>query len=219
VPLFYQHTINHNTAMGIWKIEETEAFFLSVVPLERDIVHPHKRLQHLAGRYLLRHLFADFPYNLIRIADTRKPFLINEAYHFSISHCGNYAAAIVSKTRRVGIDIELVQPKVGRVREKFLGEKELTLVDESKPVFYGREHNADSLDLTMLTLCWSAKESVYKWYGYGHVDFKNHIRLTSHISQDGEGLQQLYRFSKEAPVDLIVKSTIFDGIVMSYVLT
>ena len=205
--------------MGIWEIEEPETFFLSVVPLQREIVHPHKRLQHLAGRYLLRHLFPDFPYNLIRIADTRKPFLMNEAYHFSISHCGNYAAAIVSKTSRVGIDIELVQAKVGRVREKFLGENELKLVDESKPVLLKQQDTNESIDLTMLTLCWSAKESVYKWYGHGHVDFKNHIRLTSPILEVNEGFQQAYRFTKEDPVDLAVKSTVFDGLVMSYVMT
>ena len=47
-----------------------------------------KRLQHLAGRYLLYALFDDFPLEEIVIADTRKPFLENEKYHFSISHCG-----------------------------------------------------------------------------------------------------------------------------------
>jgi len=61
VPLFYQHTINATTKLGIWQIEEEESFFLAKVPLQRNITHPHKRLQHLAGRYLLQYLFPDFP--------------------------------------------------------------------------------------------------------------------------------------------------------------
>ena len=85
--------------MGIWKIEEPESFFKGNVPQHRDVTHPHKRLQHLAGRFLLQYLFPDFPYGLIQIADTNKPYLPNEQYHFSISHCGDYAAAIVSSKR------------------------------------------------------------------------------------------------------------------------
>ena len=73
MPLFFQQDIDDTTRLAIWKIEEEEAFFH--VPLQREITHPHKRLQHLAGRYLLKYLFPDFPTELIRIADTRKPFL------------------------------------------------------------------------------------------------------------------------------------------------
>ena len=108
MPLFYQHNINENSRVGIWQIAEGERFFLAKVPLKKDVSHPHKRLQHLAGRYLLPELFPDFPLEEIVIADTKKPFLENEKYHFSISHCGNFAAAIVSSRDRVGVDIEMV---------------------------------------------------------------------------------------------------------------
>src|SRR6187397_2210460 len=100
MPIFYQQDIDESTRLAIWKIEETEDFFLKSVPLQKEITHPHKRLQHLAGRFLLKHLYPGFPVALIKIADTKKPFLEDEAYHFSISHCNDYAAAIVSKTER-----------------------------------------------------------------------------------------------------------------------
>src|SRR6476619_5838013 len=116
MPLFFQQQVNLHTKLAIWKIEEAESFF--DVPLQRSITNPHKRLQHLAGRYLLRYLFPDFPLDLIRIADTRKPFLEDEAFHFSVSHCGNFAAAIVSTVRRVGIDVEIPSEKVQRIRPK-----------------------------------------------------------------------------------------------------
>src|SRR6476659_9818234 len=130
MPVFYQQTIDRHTKLGIWKIEESEQFFLETVPLHKEITHPHKRLQHLAGRYLLRYLFPDFPYELIQIADTHKPFLANEAYHFSISHCGDFAAAIVSNESRVGIDIEIPTEKIERISAKFLNEEELGWVEK-----------------------------------------------------------------------------------------
>src|SRR5688572_3150002 len=128
MPIFFQQAINEHTKLGIWKIEEEASFFLRKVPLHRDITHPHKRLQHLAGRYLLQHLYPDFPLPLIQIADTRKPFLEDEAFHFSISHCSDYAAAIVSTENRVGVDIEVFSDKIGRIGHKFVSDDENTLV-------------------------------------------------------------------------------------------
>src|SRR5690606_39740325 len=112
MPVFFQHQINESTRVGIWKIEESEAFIRGNVPLHREVTHPHKRLQHLAGRFLLRYLFPDFPYELIQIADTRKPYIPDARYQFSISHCADFAAVIVSTTHRVGIDIEVPVPTI-----------------------------------------------------------------------------------------------------------
>lgn len=170
MPIFFQHTVNDNTRIGVWRIEEGEDFFKESVPLQREVSHPHKRLQHLAGRFLLRYLYPAFPYDLIRIADTRKPYLPNEDFHFSISHCGDYAAAIVSPTLRVGIDIESPQGKISRLKDKFTSEQERAVFQLS----FAPD------DIRLLTLIWSVKETIYKWYGEGGVDFREHIRLTGH---------------------------------------
>lgn len=163
MPIFFQHRINDSTRLGVWKIEETEEFFKSNVTVHREVTHPHKRLQHLAGRFLLQFLFPGFPYDLVKIADTRKPFLPDEEFHFSISHCGDYAAAIVSTNFRVGIDIEIPVEKIGRMKGKFLNEQELARLGSPGP--------------QLLTTLWSAKEAVFKWYGNGGVDFREHIHL------------------------------------------
>jgi phosphopantetheinyl transferase len=120
-------------------------------------------LQHLAGRFLLQFLFPDFPYSLIQVADTRKPFLPDEQYHFSISHCGDFAAAIVSSRDRVGIDIEIPVGKIHSIRNKFLHKNETDQLP------------AD--DIRYLTLYWSVKEAVFKWYGNGGVNFREQIQL------------------------------------------
>jgi 4'-phosphopantetheinyl transferase len=175
VPIFFQHQINESTRLGIWKIEETEEFFLSNVPLRQQVTHPLKRLQHLAGRFLLQFLYPGFPYELIRIADTRKPYLPNDQYQFSISHCGDYAAAIVSSQQRVGVDIEITSEKAEKIKNKFLTPNE-QLTFSLMP--------ADVTGSQLSTLLWCAKESVYKWFGDGGVDFRKHIQLEGLHEQD-----------------------------------
>ncbi len=166
MPIIYKQQINTHTKIGVWNITEGEFFFQQKVDVQRNITHPHKRLQHLAGRYLLKEMFPDFPTALIQIADTKKPFLENEAYHFSISHCDNYAAVIVSKKNRVGIDIEIVNNKIEKIKHKFLTNYEFNLFA-----------NFDTL--TALTMAWNIKEAVFKWYGLGQVNFINHIQISS----------------------------------------
>jgi len=198
LPVFYQHQIDGDTRIGIWKIEETEEFFKNNVPAHREVTHPHKRLQHLAGRFLLQYLFPDFPYELIQIADTNKPYLADEKYHFSISHCGDWAAAIVSRNKRVGVDVEIPVDKILRIKEKFLSEDELRLTTP---------------DSRLTTLLWSAKESVYKWYGKGAVDFRQDIQL----SQPDEHQETINCFFRKTEVDLTIHYRQFDHVTLAWV--
>ena len=202
MPLFYQQDINETTRLGVWKIEESPDFFLEQVPVHRGITHPHKRIQHLAGRYLLRHLFPEFPMEMIMVADTRKPFLEDESFHFSISHCGDYAAALVSRVHRVGVDVELVTERIHRILPKFLHPSELELL---------------SGDIgSVATLLWSVKESVFKWYGLGEVDFSEHIRIGP-FSPSAEGLLPV-SFRKDGQVELQAHYRQFDKLWLSWII-
>jgi phosphopantetheinyl transferase len=219
MPLFYQHNINEQTKLAVWQIRETEDFFLSQVPLQREITHPHKRLQHLAGRYLLRLLFPQFPLEMIRIAKTMKPFLPGDPYHFSISHCGNFAAAIVSTAERTGIDIEMPSPKVARVRHKFLHAVEWDAVLQAADIPSIADIAADENMLRQITLLWSAKEAVFKWYGSGEVDFSSHIRL--HPPGTGMTTKGIITglFVKSHPVGLQLHYINFPDICLVWVVT
>ena len=213
--LFYEHVTDF-AKIAIWHIAEEKKFFLKKVPLHRDITHPHKQLQHLAGRYLLQHLYPDFPYHLIEIADTRKPFLSNEEYHFSISHCGDYAAVIVSKDHRVGIDIELVTEKVERVKHKFLRSEELASINNRQLAI---DKNAlTNQPINLLTLSWCCKEAVFKWYGKEGVDFKGDIHLKPIELNAGEGIMNC-EFIKEEKASLPIQHKFFDGLCLAWVAT
>lgn len=191
MPLVYQQNINAVTKIAVWHITEDEDFFLKEVPLQREISHRHKRLQHLAGRLLLKEMFPGFPVKLILIADTKKPFLENEPFHFSISHCGDYAAALVSKTSRVGVDVELLNDRIDRIQHKFMYAAEVK-----------RLHALCAMPLLQsLTLYWSVKESVFKWWGSGEVDFKKDIVIKSITGLPEQGTVHCI-FKKEFELDV-----------------
>ncbi len=210
--LFYQHNINEDVKLGTWRIEEPESFFLEKVPVKQDVSHPYKRLQHLAGRYLLREIYPDFPLEEILIADTRKPFLADEQYHFSISHCGYYAAAIASPVHRVGVDIELVTPRIANITRKFLNPQELEFLHS-----YEYMHH---IFLDLATILWSAKEAVFKWYGAGKVDFRNHMQLQLPvIFEPSEWMTLPFLFRKEEEKALTVHARLFEGHSLAYVVS
>ena len=206
MPLVYQQNINAVTKIAVWHIAEKEDFFLAQVPLQREIRHWHKRLQHLAGRLLLKEMYPDFPVELIRIADTKKPFLENEPFHFSISHCGDYAAAMISKIYRVGVDVELLNEKIEQIQHKFIYEDQV------------KELNIQCVMpiIQSLTLYWSVKESVFKWWGSGAVDFKDDIVIQSVQGLPEQGVVNCI-FKNEFELD--VHYLFFNNNFLTWVLT
>lgn len=206
MPLVYQQNINATTKMGVWHITEPEDFFLDLVPIQREIKHWHKRLQHLAGRLLLKELYPDFPLKLIQVADTKKPFLENEPFHFSISHSGDYAAAMVSKTHRVGVDVEFFTDKIGQVQHKFIYQNEFSNLLQSTAMTNDQ----------CLTLIWSVKESVFKWWSKGQVDFKDDIIVKSITGPASQGIVHCF-FKNE--FELFVHYLFFNNNFLTWVLT
>jgi len=119
MPLVYQQNINENTKIGVWHIQETEDFFLEKVTEQYKISHSQKRIQHLAGRYLLQEMEAGLSLKNILLTATGKPILPDESYFFSISHCADYAAVIISTKSNVGIDIQHVVSKIENIKQKY----------------------------------------------------------------------------------------------------
>lgn len=206
MPLVYQQNINAHTKIAVWHITEAEDFFTAQVPVQREIKHWHKRLQHLAGRLLLKEMYPDFPVKMIQVADTKKPFLADEPFHFSISHCGDYAAAIVSKTHRVGVDVELFNEKIEQIQHKFMYDAEVDVLNKQCLMPLRQA----------LTLYWSVKESVFKWWGRGAVDFKDDIIIKSITGQPEQGSIKVF-FKEEFELD--VQYLFFNNNFLTWVLT
>lgn len=208
MPIFFQQTLGPELRMAVWSISEDAAFFLGKGIPPGPASHPVKAVQHLAGRYLLQHLFPDFPLSLIRIADTRKPFLEDEAFQFSLSHWGHYAGALVGRGQRLGLDLEGVGEKVHRIRGKFVsaGDEEVL-----QPLRLEGPQSA--------TLVWSSKEALFKWYGHGGVDFRKDLRLLRVEGEAGH-LCSFYRVElRQFSGELEVESRFAGPLCLSWVIT
>ncbi|MEI8110769.1 MAG: 4'-phosphopantetheinyl transferase superfamily protein [Chitinophagia bacterium] len=165
MPLYLQQDINEFTRLGVWQIAEEVDFFQQKVSFRYPVSHIQKQLQHLAAGYLLTVLNPGFPYESIESRAFQKPHIPGNPFFFSMSHCTGFAAAIISKSDSVGIDIESISPRVQRIRHKFLSKEENLWVSDFSP---GEQDN-------LLTLFWSIKETVYKWLGQPGLKFNEHI--------------------------------------------
>lgn len=173
MPLFYQQNINATTKMALWSIEEPLSFFESKLMLSEEgskpIMHPLKKIQHLAARYLLKTMVPHLNMNTIKYASNGKPYFENEQIQFSLSHCKGWAACVISDKASVGIDIEIIHERIQKIASKFLHSSELEKIKkrESLP------------NLTQLSLCWAAKEAMYKMYEQLGIDFSEQLRVES----------------------------------------
>jgi phosphopantetheine--protein transferase-like protein len=112
---------------------------------------------------------------------------------------------IVSKDHRVGIDVELVTPKVEKVKRKFLSNEELSNIQHS------------TFNIQHLTLLWCCKEAVFKWYGNGGVDFKDHILIKPFDINSDEGIINC-EFVKAGKDLLNIQYKFFDGLCLAWVI-
>ena len=192
MPLFFQHSINDYSQLAVWKITEPEEFFFRETGVRPAINNDHKRLQHLAGRYLLKQIEPSFPINKIEILQSRKPHLPGKEFHFSISHCRDFVGIFIA-TQPVGIDVELVDEKVNRIKNKFLSEDELYLLAGLNEVDY----------LKTLTLFWSCKEALFKWDGKGNIDFKKNLVIRNFHFQNEKGkVEAIFKKEKEIQLNI-----------------
>lgn len=163
MPLYKEWEIGDHGLAAIWKIEEPESYFYDRTGISPDIKHDKRRIEHLAGRFLLRYLKEDFPLHSIYKDEHDKPRLENNEFFFSISHSWPYVAAIIDPYMEAGIDIQSWHPNIDRIKNKFLSLQEQEMLNH---------------DPKLITLSWSAKEAAYKWNGRRGVDFIAHLPIS-----------------------------------------
>lgn len=153
--------LDTKTTLGIWKKEEDLADLLEQVHIHNQENEHFKKFKNdvrkkewLTTRLLLNTLTKTNP--LIQYEETGKPFLTNSKYNISLSHSRNFVCILLSENKPPGIDIEHIAERVLKVKHKFLSNKELEWCNT----------------LEQHTLCWSAKEAIFKTIGEG-IDFKD----------------------------------------------
>lgn len=170
MPLFLRKNILPSVYLGIWKIDESLDDFFSLYPFLRgfqsEVVGLYKSDQRcreiLAVRLLIREIIDDNV--LLFHKENSCPFLSN-GMNIGISHTRGYAVVIVSSIKKVSVDIEYINKRVLRIKDKFMRDDE----------------HADSLFEYMIH--WCTKETIYKLFSEDKLSY-NEMQLLS-ISHNG----------------------------------
>ncbi len=173
MPLHFESKWKNGHQWSIWKIEEDEPFFFDRLDLHESesaelakIKGDRRRLEWLASRYLVHHMFSDEPeWDRIPMLKDEfgKPHLNDAEFHVSFSHSYDFVAVILGKMT-VGIDIQKFVPKITALEHKFMRKEESGSLNGNTRL----EH---------MHIYWGAKESLYKCYGRKRLDFKQHILI------------------------------------------
>jgi 4'-phosphopantetheinyl transferase len=158
MPLLEEISDIDNTRLVLWDMGNED--ILSFIPDLPDHIHHPKRIrEHLTTQKMKSALGLTEP---ISYLENGKPYIENGP-SISISH-GSEVAGFIRSDKTIGLDIQLITPQLGRIRNKYCHPDELKVASESNNV------------LEYLTLLWSAKEAVFKMYGEGLV-FAEQIRI------------------------------------------
>lgn len=167
MPFFYQQNINESEHLAIWSITEPLSFFEEGMTVDVNIQNEERKIQHLAVRLLFSLMMPEANMKDLVMADNGKPYLKGVPFHFSFSHCKGYAACAVSDHFPIGIDIEIIHPRIAKVAHKFLNDAEKAMLANLK------EEDA----LKQLAFFWAAKEAMYKKHEQLGIDFSRDFNI------------------------------------------
>jgi phosphopantetheinyl transferase (holo-ACP synthase) len=168
--------INGDCILGIWEITEDYDSLYSRLNLEEDEIETlnsfksqGRKLEWLSVRVLINDLTEKE--SRIIYNEGRKPFLKGNSFHISISHSYNLTSILISKTKRVGIDLEKMSHKISALSFKFINEQELITSDPDQIRYH-------------LYLHWCAKEAIYKICDKQDINFRENVTIFPFIPKE-----------------------------------
>ena len=178
MPQIFSTNLDPSGNLLLWQAEEESAWFIEQLNVAPKLWKEYESLaseairhRWLASRYAVQQVSRQSPLNLIK-ETSGKPILLENENHISLSHCDGYVAAIHGDAP-VGIDVERISHRAQKIKNYFLRYEELVLL--------GEENEA-------LILAWSAKESIFKWYGKQNLGYKSQLCIRS-IDFEGQVMQ------------------------------
>ena len=199
MPLHAIQQLPGGARLGLWHLRETPAQLWPLLPhpapyrpLLPAPADPARQAQWLAARVLTQGLLAAAE-PLIGLEPAAATWLTNDAdgrpqltgrptAAVSLSHSGEWVAALLAPGGRVGVDVEQVRDKARRLAPRFLSAAELAWAEQP------------GTDPAVFSLLWSAKESLYKLAGQRGLVFREDI-LTQpfKLAETGELMATLRR--------------------------
>ncbi|WP_430810548.1 MULTISPECIES: 4'-phosphopantetheinyl transferase superfamily protein [unclassified Carboxylicivirga] len=149
--------------VAVWEMEESLPDLRKLIDLsdeDRQRLEmfrlDRRRKEWLSCRVALQQMLSAYP--AVCYANSGKPSLINDRRHISMSHTAGYAAVCLSE-QPTALDIEICSPRVEKVSTRFVHPAEVAYIPGDRRKEY-------------LTVLWSAKETLYKYYDVYGVVFK-----------------------------------------------
>lgn len=162
MPLTRKQRLDDDSWLAVWKMDEP----LDSLPRPRQVdlsQYKSQRLREKLTEYALLSELAGQDGLVIDHDEDGAPLV--EGFHISISHTKGWAAMILSKCHRSGVDIEYVSDRVNSIVSRFMRD------DEPQ----------DTLNERIIT--WCAKEAAYKYYHEQHLGFLD-MRLLPFTPQE-----------------------------------
>ena len=163
MPIIEDLKLSENSRLIIWEISETINELKTKVLLSENslkLLNQRKsevqKKQFLAIRNILSELSIDD--SDMTYEESGRPYIMG-GQNISLSHSGTFAAAILSDSV-VGIDIEKMNDRILKIKDKFL-ETELNYPEK--------------LEVATALIYWNIKESIFKAVSKKGVDFKKNI--------------------------------------------
>jgi len=155
--------------LGIWKIVEDYNTLLSKITLTRDELetlerfsYTPRKLEWLSVRVLLNEMTGkelSIYYN-----SNRKPFIKGNTYYISISHSRDLTSIMLSREKKVGIDLEYMSHRIASISHKFINDYDVVTHDEEQKQYH-------------LYIHWCAKEALYKICDKQDINFKDNLTI------------------------------------------
>jgi 4'-phosphopantetheinyl transferase len=169
VGVFLKTEILPECHLGVWEITEdfdTLYSMVNLVAVEKAKLDSFKnisrKVEWLSVRALVKTMLGKDTRILYNAEN--KPFVRGNTHNISISHSNNLTAVMISKDKRVGIDLEFMSGKISKVANKFINERENIIKDTDLSKFH-------------LYLHWCAKEALYKICDKQDINFKDGITI------------------------------------------
>ena len=157
MPLLRIDELPLGARLGLWHITEQTNDLPMPAAADLTAYHGGRLLEKLVTYALLERMTGHGDW-VIGHQPSGKPFL--DGMRISVSHTKGWAALLLSAEREVAVDIEYVSSRVSRVARRFMREDE------------------DGHDLRSQLICWSAKETTYKFFSDDQLGFYD-MRMAS----------------------------------------
>jgi 4'-phosphopantetheinyl transferase len=167
--IVFKERVENDCLMGLWEIEESFDEIYSKVSLDEaekntlfSFKNTSRQIEWLSVRSLLNELTgcdSKIVYN-----EEHKPFLFDNSFNISISHSQKLTSVLLSKQKRVGIDLEFMSHRINKLAFKFINDDEYITSNKA----FEKLH---------LYIHWCAKEALYKICDKKNINFKENLTI------------------------------------------